>query len=94
MLHFRGNQIWRGTEKVGWVDGHRLYDEHGKKIAAWDGDEIFNGQGERMLKVRGNDLVDKNGRSHGKLDDMLEAVPATEFSEMARVAIKLFLGAS
>ncbi len=91
MIRIEGNHIWRGTDKIGWVEGNHLYNEEGDRVGYWSGDALYDIHGNRLLHIHNNRVIDRGGKE-AHLDDVIETIPSASMSEIARVAIKTFFG--
>lgn len=57
--------VYRDGKKIGWTDGHSVYDESGNTVAYLDDNKIRTADGEREIdmeenrrKIRGDGLSD------------------------------------
>ncbi len=91
MIKIEGHRVWRGGDKIGYVEGNHLYNEDGERVGYWSGDSLYDMKGDRLLRVRENRVIDRNGEEH-HLDDLIEDIPSASMPELARLAIKTFFG--
>ncbi len=91
MIRIEGHRVWRGADKIGYVEGNHLYNEDGHKVGYWSGNELYDHSGKRLLRIEGNRIVSAEG-SGTHLDDVIEDIPSATLPDIARVAIKTFFG--
>ena len=90
MIEVKGNNIYRGVERIGWLAGNYVYDQKGKKLGYFTADTVYDIKGVRLAHIEGN-YVDTGGRRMD-LENELRDIAAVGLSDAARIAITTFLG--
>ena len=91
MIKIVGNDIMRGGEKIGLIEGNDIVDENGNKLGYFTGNSIFAVDGRRLGSLAGNVLKTVTGGKFD-IDDNRRVVTGGTVSDLARVAIRLLLG--
>jgi len=90
MLQIRDNYIYRGGEKIGWINGNQIYDHNGKKLGYCTPDTVYDIGNRRLAHIEGNHVF--IGSRQVDIEDILSNVPAVNLSNIIRIAITTFLG--
>ncbi len=90
MLEVRGIYVYRGGEKIGWVNSNSIYDHTGKKLGYFTTDAVYAINGARMAHIDGNHVY--FGGKSMDLEDLIDHIAAVNLSDPARVAVITFLG--
>ncbi len=93
MLTIRNKDIYRANVKIGWIRENDIYDHAGKKLGYFmeSNGDIFNYGGTKVAYLEGDYLVMLNGKKL-RLDENHAKITGGLYSELARAAIRLFLG--
>jgi hypothetical protein len=93
MLKIIDNHVWRGGEKIGWIeDSHHIYSQDGKKVGYFDEDYIYNIDGRKIGYFENDYLKSEDGNISLRIEDVREHVTGGPYSDHARCAIRLLLG--
>ena len=94
MIKIVGNDIWRGGEKVGWVDGDYVRDRDGKKLGYFQDKYIYDMNAHKIAYVEEDFLISQGSGSEAKirLDEIAENVEGGVLPEIAKCAIYVLLG--
>lgn len=95
MLKIRGNDIVRGTDKVGYFEEHRIFSHAGKKLGYFDGNHIYSADGDRIGYVEGNYLYsDGSGNSERiSLDKVNTSIVGGLLPQVGKCAVYMLIGA-
>lgn len=93
MITIKGNDIWRGGEKIGWISGNDIFNADGIKIGYFSesAEDIFNKSGRKIGYIE-NSKVKRIDGSPIDLNDIQRQVQGGTLSSIARAAIRLLLG--
>jgi len=91
MIKVDGNTLWRGGEKIGWVENYRVYDHNGYEIGYYENERIYDAHGKEIGWIKGDYIETHGGRSI-RLDDNRWDIEGGDFSDLARAAVRLLLG--
>ncbi len=94
MIKLQGNEIWRGGEKIGWIDGHHIFDRDGRKLGAFEENFVYNEDGKKVAYIQGDFLYAEGGSADAKtsLEKIAEDVGGGVAAEICRAAIYILLG--
>lgn len=95
MLKITGHDIYRGSEKVGYIEEHRILSHAGKKLGYFDTEHIYSFDGDRIGYIDGNYLYsDGSGSSERiKLDEVNTNVVGGLLPEIGKCAVYMLIGA-
>ncbi len=94
MIKIIDNDLWRNSQKIGWLERNRIFDENGRELGYYDEGrhEIYNMSGGPRVAYMENNLIRSiDGRSL-QLDDIQEEVQGGAVSDLCRAAIWLLIG--
>lgn len=91
MLKIDGHHIWRGGDKIGYVEGNHLYNHEGHRVGYWTDDSVYDMNGNRLLRIEKNNIIAHDGTQH-HLDNVIGDIPSATLDDTAKVAIKTFFG--
>jgi hypothetical protein len=94
MLKIDGHEVWRGGDKVGYVEGDRIRNHDGRMLGYFSDNHIYNADGHKIAYVEGNHLYSE-GRSNAgvHLDDINKNIVGGILPEMCKCAIYCLIGA-
>jgi hypothetical protein len=87
MIKISGNDILRGGEKLGWLEGNDIYGEDGGKLGYYSGDDIYNSAGVKIGYLEGMHLKTTSGRTV-LIEELRRHIFGT-VSDIARAAVYL-----
>jgi hypothetical protein len=90
MIKIVGNDIYRGGEKLGWLEENDIYGEDGGKLGYYSGDDIYNSSGAKIGYFEGTHLKTTSGRTVS-FEELRRHVLGTA-SDIARAAVYLLFG--
>ncbi len=91
MIYLEGHEIMRNGEKIGYLEGERIYSRDARKLGWVDGDHIYDHEGRKIAWIEGGHAETAGGRII-ELDDIHKHVKRGAISDTLRTAIYLFLG--
>lgn len=91
MIKIIGNDITRGGEKIGWIEGNDIYDENGTKLGYFMNEDIYSAQGTKLGYIARNSLHANDGETLD-LDNMRREITGGSYPDLTRAAIYLLLG--
>lgn len=91
MIKILDNELWRGSDKIGWLELNSVFDENGRKVGYFHGNDIFDADGDKIAYVVGNRVHTMDGRDIYQ-DDLAEHIEGAGVSDIARAAVYLLIG--
>ncbi len=95
MVKLIGNYIWRGGEKVGWIDGNHVRDYEGKRLGYFQDKYVYNMDGRKIAYIEEDYLISEGSGTEAKvrLDQVAENVQGGVLPEIGKCAVYILLGA-
>jgi hypothetical protein len=94
MLKINGHEIWRGGEKVGFIDGNYIRAHDWKKLGYFEGNHIYNMMGKKIAYIEGDHLYEADGSNIKiSLDKVNESITEGLITEICKCAIYILIGA-
>ncbi|HUZ92879.1 MAG TPA: hypothetical protein VNG29_02675 [Candidatus Paceibacterota bacterium] len=92
MLKFIGRDIWRGGEKVGWVEENHIYAHDGKKLGYFEGNYVYDANsGQKIAYIEGDYLISEGGNQKIPLDKVSEEIVGGVLPEIGKCAVYVLL---
>lgn len=91
MIKILGNELWRGSDKIGWLELNSVFDENGRKVGYYHDNDIFDAEGDKVAYIVGNRLHTMDGREV-YADDIMEHVSGGSAPDIVRAAVYLLIG--
>jgi hypothetical protein len=92
MVKIVGNDIWRGAEKIGYVEGTHIRSHDGNRIGYFEGNYVYTEDGNKTAYIEEDHLVSYGGGSKIPLDTVNEAVEGGVLPEIGKCAVYVLLG--
>jgi hypothetical protein len=92
MIKVVGAELWRGGEKIGWVEGQHIRAHDGKKLGYFEGNLIYGEDGRKLAYVEGDHLISYGSNSKISLEQVSEGIEGGVLSEGAKCAVYVLLG--
>jgi hypothetical protein len=92
MLKLIGNDIYRGEDKIGWLENNHVFDRNAKKLGYFDDAHVYDVDTTKIAYISGDILYDAGGAHKARLEDVLEAIEGI-LPNIAKCAIYILLGA-
>ena len=92
MIKINGNDITRAGTKLGWVTDNHIFDHTGKKIGYTTSDMVFDAMAKKLAHLDGEYVYNPDTGKRTRLEDVIIGIESPNFSNIQRVAIKLFFG--
>jgi len=95
MIKIDGNTLWRGGEKIGSIDGHRIWAHDGKKLGYFDDRYIYSEEGHKLAYVEGDYLISYGAggnESRVRLETVSEEVEGGVAPGIEKCAVYVLLG--
>lgn len=91
MLKIVNNDIWRGMEKIGWLEGNDVYDSEGRKLGYFSDNDIYDADGRKIAYLKDDDVFSTGGK---KLDvsEINREIQGSVASSLERAAVRMLLG--
>lgn len=96
MIKFVGNELWRGGQKIGWIEGNHVRAHDGKKLGYFDDHYVYGEDGHKLAYVEGDFLISygaSGDESKVRLETVSEAVEGGVMSGIQKCAVYVLLGA-
>jgi hypothetical protein len=74
MIKIVGTEIWRGGQKIGWIEGHHVRAHDGKKLGYFEGDHVYNEEGHKLAYIEGDYLISYGSNIKVPLEKVSEEV--------------------
>ena len=89
-----GKEIWRGGEKIGWVEDHHIRAHDAKKLGYFEGNFVYNEDGHKLAYIEGDHLISYGGEHESKiaLEKVSEGIEGGVLPEIGKCAIYVLLG--
>ena len=91
MITIVGNDIRRGSEKIGWIQENDLYDGEGRKVGYFSSNDIYDAHGKKLGYLQGNYVHASDGNQI-KLDAIRRDIRGGSLSDLERAAVRRLLG--
>jgi hypothetical protein len=94
MVKIIGNDIWRGGEKVGWIEGDYVRDRDGKKLGYFQDKYVYDMDARKIAYIEEDSLISQGSGSEAKihLDQVAENVEGGVLPEIGKCAVYVLLG--
>jgi len=94
MLKIEGHEIWRDSERAGYVDGNHIRNRDYKMLGYFSGDHIYNSEGHKIAYIEGNHLYSESSGSSTKisLDKVNDGIEGGILPEICKCAIYCLIG--
>jgi hypothetical protein len=93
MLKLIGNDIWRGENKIGYVEGHHIIDHNGKKLGYFTDHHVWNMNDDKIAYIEEDHLFTESGKSKILLENVAETIEGGVLPIIGKCAIYILLGA-
>lgn len=91
MLNIQGNEIMRGTQRIGYIRGNDIYSHAGQKLGYVQGNHVYNSNNQKLAWIEG-DSVNTIDKKRFTLENNHQQVAGGEVSDAHRAAIRFLLG--
>ena len=92
MVKIIGNDVWRGGEKIGFIEGNYIRTHDGKRIGYFEGNFVYNEGGTKTAYIEEDHLVSYGGNSRIPLDKVNESIEGGVLPEIGKCAVYVLLG--
>jgi len=94
MIKIIGNDIWRGGQKIGWIEEHHVRAHDGRKLGYFEGNFVHGEDGRKLAYIEGDYLFSEGGSSGSKLplEKVSEGIEGGVLSEIGKCAVYVLLG--
>ncbi len=92
MVKIVGNDIWRGGEKIGWVEGNRIRAHDGTKLGYFEGNFVWGEDGRKLAYVEEDYLISYGSNQKIPLEKISEGIEGGILPEIGKCAIYVLLG--
>lgn len=90
MIEIKGNEVYRGGVKIGWISGEYVYDASGKKLGYFSSNAVYDDNGQIMARISGEYVF--SGSRQMDIEQLLKDVAGAGISDAGKVAVATFLG--
>jgi hypothetical protein len=91
MLKLIHNDILRDDEKIGYLEGNRVWSHDGKKLGWFEDNRIYDGDAQKVGYIEGDYLYDQGGNRKGHLEEITESIEGA-LPDLGKCAIYILLG--
>ncbi len=92
MIKIEGKDLWRGGQKIGWIDGHHVFARDGKKLGYFDDRYVYNMEGHKLAYIEGDYLHAYEGNSKVPLEKVSEEIEGGVGPGIDKCAVYVLLG--
>lgn len=92
MLRLVGDIVWRGDQRIGWLEGHAVFAYSSGKIGYYDNSYVYNASGRKIAYFEGDYMKTEDGQLSIRLENLRDYVVSDSCSDHGRAAIRLLLG--
>ena len=93
MIEIKGIDIWRGGQKIGWLDGYHIRAHDNKRLGYFESNYIYGENGHKLAYVAGDYLYSEGGNNNRiPLEKVNEEITGGVMDEIAKCAIYILLG--
>ena len=93
MLKINGHEIWRGGEKVGFIDGNYIRAHDWKKLGYFEGNFVHDVMGHKLAYINGDHLYTESSAGvRISLDKVNESIVGGLLTEIGKCAIYILIG--
>ena len=94
MVKLIGNDVWRASEKIGWIEGNYVRDRDGKRLGYFQDQYVYDANARKIAFIEGDYLVSEGSGSEAKirLNQIAEEVQGGVLSEIGKCAVYMLLG--
>ena len=92
MVKIIGHDIWRGGQKIGWIDGDRIRTHDDKKLGYFEGNYVYSEEGHKLAYMEGDHLISYGGNSKIPLEKVSEAIEGGVLPLIGKCAVYVLLG--
>lgn len=93
MIKINGHELWRGGEKIGWIEENHIIAHGGKKMGFYSGNHIYGSDGGKLAFVEGNHLYSGSGMDEKiDLEKVNESIVGGVVPEICKCAVYVLLG--
>ncbi len=95
MIKIVGSELWRGGEKVGYVEGHHIRNRENALVGYFSEGEkaVYSAGDHKIAYIQGDKLYSTVGHADVHLSSVHEAIEGGVLSEVGKCAIYVLLGA-
>lgn len=87
-----GNDIWRGGERIGWIEGEWIKDRSGTRLGYFDDTYVYGADARKIAYVDGNYLNMYDGSAKVSSSDVGKEVEGGTRPELEKCAIYILFG--
>jgi len=92
MIKIVGNELWRGGEKIGWIEGAHIHDHAGKKLGYFEANMVYGEDGRKLAYIEGDHLISYGTTTKIPLETVSEGMEGGVLSELGKCAVYVLLG--
>ncbi len=92
MVKLVGNAVWRGGEKIGWVEEQHVHAHDGRKLGYFEGNYVYGEDGHKLAYVEGDHLISYGSNAKIPLEKVSEEVEGGVLPEIGKCAVYVLLG--
>jgi hypothetical protein len=94
MVKIIGNDVWRGGEKVGWIEGNYVKDRDDKRLGYFRDRFVYDMSDHKIAYIEQDYLISEGSGSEAKirLDQVAENVEGGVLPEIGKCAVYVLLG--
>jgi hypothetical protein len=92
MIKIVGNDIWRGGEKVGFIDGNYIRAHDSRKLGYFEDRFVYSEEGHKLAYVEGDHLFSEGGSATVPLERVNEEIVGGVLPEIGKCAVYVLLG--
>jgi len=92
MIKIVGQELWRGGEKIGWVEERHIFAHDGRKVGYFENNFVYNMDGHKLAYIEGDHLISYGSNSKVGLEHVNENIQGGVLDELGKCAVYVLLG--
>lgn len=92
MINVSGKDLFRGGQKIGYIQGNDIFSHEGKKLGFVEGNHVFNHDGKKLAYLEGDYVHHTADSKKIRVEDNHQHVNGGAISDAQRAAARVLLG--
>ncbi len=92
MINVSGHDLFRGGQKIGYIQNNDIFSHDGKKVGFVDGSHVFNRDGHKLAYLEGDYIYHTQDSQKIRIEDNHQHVSGGAISDTQRAAVRVLLG--
>lgn len=92
MINVSGKDLFRGGQKIGYIQGNDIFSHDGKKLGYVDSKHVFSRDGQKLAYLEGDYVYHTQDSKKMRIEDNHQHVNGGAISDVQRAAARVLLG--